>query len=95
MGQKITMSAAADRSGMSPRTIRRYVARNMLRAFRTPTGTIRIDVDDLNALFEEVAAGAAERNASRLRNLATARQKRWSADRFAGTESEVSVGGAE
>ena len=92
MGQKITMSAAADQSGMSARTIRRYVARNMLRAYKTPTGAIRIDVDDLNALFEEVAAGATERDAGRLRNLENARQKRWPADRLAGAESELSVG---
>lgn len=79
MGQKIPLSAAADKSGMHVRTLRRYVARNLLRAYKTPTGAIRIDVDDLDALFEDVTTTPAERDDVRRQNLVEARKKRWPA----------------
>lgn len=60
MGQKISLAESSARSGLSVKTLRRKIASQELRAFRVGDGrTIRVDVDDLEALFQPIGGGGA------------------------------------
>lgn len=50
----LSLGAAAERLGVSPKTLRRRIAEGKLRAFRTGTRLIRIRAEDLDELFEEI-----------------------------------------
>lgn len=53
----ISLAEAADRIGVSTRTLRRYVAAGTIKAHRVGPRLLKIDPDDLNALYAPVGAG--------------------------------------
>lgn len=46
-----TMQAAAERTSLSVRSIRRYIAEGRLTGYRVGQRTIRLDPDEVDALF--------------------------------------------
>jgi excisionase family DNA binding protein len=55
MGKKITLEDAADHTKTHKRTMRRWISNGKLKAYKVPgTRCLRIDIDDLEALFEPV-----------------------------------------
>lgn len=55
MGQKISVSDAAIKTGVCSKTLRRYIAEGLLPAYRIGPKLIRVDTDDLPALLTPVA----------------------------------------
>lgn len=58
---RIGLTEAAARAGVSPRTIRRYIAAGRLPGYRVGPRLIRVDVADLDALVHPVAISAGQR----------------------------------
>ena len=54
----VSLAIAADYANVSQRTIRRYVASGLLRAYRVGPRLLKIDLDDLAALLTPVGGGA-------------------------------------
>jgi excisionase family DNA binding protein len=50
---------AAEHVGVSPRTLRRWVADGKIRAYRAPGGRLRFRLDELDASMAPVPNGAA------------------------------------
>jgi excisionase family DNA binding protein len=50
----VTQQAAAEYLGVTERTIRNYVSRGQLRAYRVGGRVVRIDQDDLDALLRPI-----------------------------------------
>jgi excisionase family DNA binding protein len=54
--EALPVSAAASRLGVSPSTIRNWVARDIISAYRLPTGARRIPVEEIKRLEHEMFA---------------------------------------
>lgn len=54
--QGLPVSAAANRLGVSPSTIRNWVERDIIRGYRLPTGARRIPVEEIKRLEQEMFA---------------------------------------
>lgn len=54
--EALPVSAAASRLGVSPSTIRNWVAREIIRGYRLPTGARRIPVGEIQRLEREMFA---------------------------------------
>lgn len=52
--RKITLNEASERSGLSTKTLRRWIASGRLRAYRVGTRAIRVDPADVDDLFREI-----------------------------------------
>jgi excisionase family DNA binding protein len=50
-GQRISIVAASERSGLSTKTLRRWIRTGELRAYRVGKRTLRVDTGDVDALF--------------------------------------------
>lgn len=50
----LTIAQAAEITGVSTSTVRRWIARGELRAFKFGPRAVRIDPDDLNAVKQQV-----------------------------------------
>ncbi len=57
----VSQQAAAEYLDVTERTIRNYVSRGQLRAYRVGGRVVRIDVDDLDALLRQIPAGGDRR----------------------------------
>jgi len=56
-----TQKTAAERYGISDRTIRNYISRGIIRGYRLPGGrAIRVDLDELDAALTEIPAVQAD-----------------------------------
>lgn len=55
----ISINQAADRAGVHPRTVRRWIATGALPAYKMGPKLVRIDVADLDAFFRSHEATAA------------------------------------
>jgi len=55
----ISVNAAADRLGLDPRTIRRYISDGMLRGYRVGSTLVRVDQADVDALVRPIPAATA------------------------------------
>jgi excisionase family DNA binding protein len=53
---KINLNSAAKRTGLSVKTLRRYIANGILPAYRVGPRAIRVDVDDIESLFKRMPA---------------------------------------
>jgi predicted site-specific integrase-resolvase len=58
-GRMITSGAAAEILSCDPKTVRKYVARGLLRAYRLPTGQHRYREEDVLRLLRPVGGDAA------------------------------------
>jgi excisionase family DNA binding protein len=57
-GQRIRLTAASERAGLSLKTLRRRIEDGTLRAYRVAgTRAVRMDHDDLDALFVPINGG--------------------------------------
>jgi len=54
-----SLAFAAQYANVHPRTIRRYIASGRLNAYRVGPRLIKIDLNELEAIFEPVGGGAA------------------------------------
>lgn len=54
MNHQLTIAAAAELIDVSTSTVRRWIARGQLRAYKFGPRAIRIDADDLNAMKRQV-----------------------------------------
>ena len=59
----LTLSAVADRVGMKPSTIRRWIAQGRLHAIRTGTNSVRVLEADLAAYLASLPAAREKRAA--------------------------------
>lgn len=50
----LTLQEAADRTGLTTRTIRRYVATGQVTGWRVGTKSIRVTATDVDALFRPI-----------------------------------------
>lgn len=48
------IDAAAERLGCTPKTIRRFIARGELKAYRLGKRTIRVDLNEVDALLRPI-----------------------------------------
>lgn len=53
-----SLSVAAEYANVHPRTIRRYIAGGRLNAYRVGPRLIKVDLNELEAIFEPVGGGA-------------------------------------
>jgi excisionase family DNA binding protein len=51
---------AAERAGVHPRTILRYIARGELTGYRVGPKLIKVDLDEIDALFRRIPAGGSD-----------------------------------
>lgn len=60
MSQKrlASIAAAAEQADVHPRTIRRYIAAGRLPAYRVGPRLLKVDLDDLDAVFTPVGGAA-------------------------------------
>ena len=56
--QHLTINQAAERLGVHPVTVRRYLARNILRGYRIGPRMIRIRADDIDAMSKPIGGAA-------------------------------------
>jgi excisionase family DNA binding protein len=54
--KNITLQEAAEHYGVSVKTIRRYIAEGRLRAYKLGSRTIRVSLDDVEALARPIPA---------------------------------------
>lgn len=52
--RRVPLSEAADYTGLSIRTIRRYIAQGRLTGYRIGPTRIRVDLDEVDALFSAI-----------------------------------------
>ena len=50
--KRITLAVASDRTGLSTRTLRRYIAMGLLPGYRLGPRLLRVDPDDVDALVQ-------------------------------------------
>lgn len=55
----VPLSIAAEYANVNPRTLRRYIAAGRLNAVRVGPRLIKIDLNELEAIFQPVGGGAA------------------------------------
>jgi excisionase family DNA binding protein len=60
----VSQQDAADYLGVTERTIRNYVSRGQLRAYRIGGRLVRVDQDDLDALLRPIPTVSGDRVAS-------------------------------
>jgi excisionase family DNA binding protein len=60
----LSQQAAADYLGVTERTIRNYVSRGQLRAYRVGGRLVRVDQADLDALLRPIPTAGGHRHAS-------------------------------
>lgn len=54
---RVSIEEAASRVGVSPRTVRNWIATGEIKGWRLPGGRlIRVDMDEINALTVEIPA---------------------------------------
>jgi excisionase family DNA binding protein len=73
-----TLAAAAEVTGVSPRSIRRYIAAGRLKGYRLGPRLIRVDLDELRDLLSPIVTGTADDPTGRgtaTRHLTTHRQE--------------------
>lgn len=54
-----SLSVAAEYANVNPRTLRRYIASGRLNAYRVGPRLLKIDLNELEAIFEPVGGGVA------------------------------------
>jgi excisionase family DNA binding protein len=54
-----SISDIAARYGVSQRTVRRWIARGLIEAYRVGPRLLRVDPDEVDALLRKIPAGAA------------------------------------
>ncbi|MEH6380805.1 hypothetical protein CEY15_02275 [Dietzia natronolimnaea] len=59
IGRPASISEAADRYGVNPVTIRRWISSGRISGFRFGPRMIRVDLDEIDALARPLAAGGA------------------------------------
>jgi len=57
--QLVGFAEAAEHAAVAPRTIRRWVAEGRLTGYRVNARVIRVDMDELDALFVPMTTGGA------------------------------------
>jgi excisionase family DNA binding protein len=58
-----TIKVGAQRYGVHPKTIRRMIARGELKAYRLGSRSIRIDLDELDAMLRPIPTAGDDGNA--------------------------------